>query len=67
MPDREIKVIKRKDVPKQPRTPMHRFYFTFNDLKSAALQIAREIEREDGQATAPDVLRFINAVNTKII
>lgn len=67
MTTREIKVIKAKDAPAQPRYPLHRFYFTFNNLKSAALELAREIERDDGQNAAPDVLRFIAAVNTKII
>ncbi len=67
MTERQIKVIKAKDGAKQPTYTLHRFYFTFNNLKSAALELAREIERDDGQASSPDVLRFINAVNTKII
>ncbi len=63
MPKREIKVTKRKDVPPPP--PQHRFYFTFNDLKSAALALAREIKKDDGDNTAEDVIIFINAIERK--
>ncbi len=45
---------------KGERKPQHRFYKMFNNLKSGAIELAREIESEDGRDAPNDVVFFLD-------
>lgn len=54
-----------REIADGERTSRHRFYFTFNELKSAAIVIAREIVSDDGENAPRDVVRFLDEFGKK--
>jgi hypothetical protein len=45
---------------KGERKPQHRFYKMFNNLKSGAIELAREIEGDERQDAPNDVVFFLD-------
>ncbi|MCY7375993.1 MAG: hypothetical protein LH472_08485 [Pyrinomonadaceae bacterium] len=65
MPDEPRKPTRIPKCSIAPAPPAHRFYFTFNEMKSAAIVIAREIIKDEGANAPPDVVRFLNECGRK--
>lgn len=51
---------KPKIIKKEAQKPTHRLYFTFNEIKSAAIVLAREIVSEEKENAPADVRRFLD-------
>lgn len=59
----KIQIRKKKDVRQKP---VHPIYRTFNDVKSAAINLARLIADDCGKDAPADVLRFIDEFGQKV-
>ena len=55
---RKIQRIPKADLP--PSKSKHRRYWMFNNSKSMAIELAREIYSDEGEHAPDDVLRFVD-------